>query len=238
MGSVTGMVTKHGGTPALIAERERQDWTRTMLRVDIATGTVYYGDDAEHGKESADVTERQMELIRLVVDEGLSIQEAEKRLGFRPGSGSWILRTAETKRLVVKVGRGKYEWPNGAPAAPEAASDAQHKEAEGTMPEASAKQVLETADGLNVKRIQGLVQHVMVEALRPVIETIDLLQRRVNRLEEDVNKLNDAQIRFSRLEQEVADVRSAITDLRKAVGQDGIATLAIRLLAAERGIVA
>lgn len=228
-----------GGTPALITEREQQDWTRTVMRVAIDSGQVFYGEDAER-KEAEDVgaiSSRQMELLKLVIDNGLPVAEAERRLGYGQGSGAWIIRSAIMKGLVVKVGHGQYAWTAGASlAAPIAETNG--REATDIMSEGR----VETEAVL--QQVEDTVKKVVENALRPLQERIDGLAQLVgelrSRVERQENVIDSLDASRAQLGKEIAEMCRQVAELRKSgsFGGNGIAELALRLLAKKEGISA
>lgn len=111
-----GRISQHGGT-ALDVERERNPWTRTMMRVSIADGKVERypeGEDATlnvtHIGRLNILNPTQREACRLVIDEGLSLPEASLAVGKAKSYAYGAILRAVQYKIVEHDGSDGYQW--------------------------------------------------------------------------------------------------------------------------------
>src|SRR5690625_3344741 len=97
--------SENGALPSHVADSE------TVLRVQI---TKEADDVAKARQRTTDqVGLDRMDVLRSIVDEGLTQEKTAEKYGVTGGTISYHLRTALRDGIVKHVGIGKYEWTKG-----------------------------------------------------------------------------------------------------------------------------
>lgn len=269
-----------GGTPVLIAEREAQD-TPTMLRVSIEQRRVV----EDRRQEGRDVSKEQArkrvsmdEVLQLIIDEGLTQAEAERRLGMRPRAASNHIQRALEAGEIERVGYGMYrrakrEGQQVEQAQRTGLTEAQVREIAGQVVSEAVKKTFQTS----LSQLEGWIERAVRDQVSAIRKDVDELGRRTERtinalanegkrsgaledsvqrllehsvttdqrlsdLRERADKLGSMLATLTHLSAAVSALEAYIEDLRKAgpattpPPTSDVAELALRIIAAERGL--